>query len=173
MIDRIPFRKRSRAKCSLGEWMASESRGKSHSLVTKLVTPCNQFCYHHGKSKQRKCEALTSLPSNSFHSDGRLIYTRKQKNREGHTIPLNGKARAVQEQVSDGEEDDYVFRSPGFDKKVELTRFSGQCAAFTPRQVNEVPRIASILVSGTLLRSAVVIGTRSRNGADRDCTSPR
>lgn len=48
-----------------------------------------------------------------------------------------------------------------------------QCAAFTPQQVNEVPLLVSIFVSGTLLRSAGAIGSRGRNGADRDCTSPR
>jgi len=57
--------------------------------------------------------------------------------------------------------------------ELELTRFSGQSTAFTPRQVSEVLRIASGLVNGTLLRSDVGTGSRGRNGVDRDCTSLR
>lgn len=38
--------------------------------------------------------------------------------------------------------------------------------------MSEIPQAASVLVSGTLLRSAVVIGSRGLNGADRGCTSP-
>ena len=56
---------------------------------------------------------------------------------------------------------------------LELTRFSGQCAAFTPRQVNEVPQNENGLVNGTPLRSDSATGTRSRNAGARDCTSPQ
>jgi len=56
---------------------------------------------------------------------------------------------------------------------LELTRFSGQCAAFMPRQVNEVPQNENGIVNGTPLRSDWATGTRSRNGGARDCTSPR
>ncbi len=56
---------------------------------------------------------------------------------------------------------------------VELTRFSGQCAAFTPRQVNEVPQNENGLVNGTPLRSDSATGNRSRNAGARGCRSPQ
>ena len=59
------------------------------------------------------------------------------------------------------------------ERLLELTRFSGQCAAFTPRQVNEVPQNENGLVNGTPLRSDSATGTRSRNAGARDCTSPQ
>jgi len=61
--------------------------------------------------------------------------------------------------------------------QMELTRFSGQSTAFTPRQVKEIPPIASglvsSLVSGTLFRSGSATGSRCWSEADRDCTNPQ
>lgn len=47
--------------------------------------------------------------------DKGLIYIRKQKNRKEQTIPLNGMAREVLEDLGEGNPNDYVFRSPSFE----------------------------------------------------------
>ena len=61
-----------------------------------------------------RASELARLRWGSIDFDKRLIYIRVQKNKKEQTIPLNKKAAEVLEEVSQGESEDYVFRSPGF-----------------------------------------------------------
>jgi len=59
----------------------------------------------------------------------KLIYIRKQKNKKEQTIPLNSKARDILKSVRSGGPEDFVFRSPLYEKKERSDRNFGNRAS--------------------------------------------
>ena len=71
----------------------------------------------------------------------RLIYIRKQKNGREQTIPLNGQARSVLDDVRDGADDDFVFRSPSFEKTSRSARRFSERASKVFREARREARL--------------------------------
>jgi site-specific recombinase XerD len=90
-------------------------REKGHVQEGGLIwrVPLFRFAFYTGM----RGSEIARLRWNHIDFANGLIYIREQKNRKEQTIPLNSKAQAALEDVSRGEPDDYVFRSPSFESK--------------------------------------------------------
>ena len=84
----------------------------------RWYVPLFRFAFYTGM----RISEIARLRWQDIDRDRRLILIRKQKNKRQQTIPLNRQARRILDDVRDGADDEFVFRSPSYEKTSRSTR---------------------------------------------------